>query len=265
MISDRSAETASSSLAMRGFAPFFDSELGRQLLHCQQAVLDRCLAPLTGYSLLQLSAQPEAMLSAAAGVGQRLHLHFDRAVALSSPHCCGDYQQLPIASDCIDIALLHHVLDFSPDPHQMLRETDGVLTDGGHLLVVGFNPISCWPLYRSAIAFSRDWSLPKTAIRLARLIDWLSLLNYDILQRGSYFFRPPIGSTALLRKLQPLDRWGEKFHLPGGLCYVLLARKRALPVNPLRQQHWSATLRPAGGGKLGASATAVAVARCADK
>ena len=55
-----------------------------------------------------------------------------------------DPRYLPLASDCIDGVILPHTLDFSPDPHQLMREVERVLIPEGKVLLSGFNPWSQW-------------------------------------------------------------------------------------------------------------------------
>ena len=42
------------------------------------------------------------------------------------------FRDLPIASNSIDLLLLPHVLEFSVNPHQILREVQRVLMPDGH-------------------------------------------------------------------------------------------------------------------------------------
>ena len=135
------------SVSMTEFARFLATDLGQALLTYEEQVIDRHLPGLVGYNLLQLSVQKAKQLSSAARVGQYIKLGF--APTLDSEEqdsIWADYQTFPIATDCIDIALLHHVLEFSSEPHQLLREADRTLTAGGHMLIIGFNPVSSWPL-----------------------------------------------------------------------------------------------------------------------
>ena len=61
--------------------------------------------------------------------------------ALSLIH---DYCDLPFASQSIDLVVLPHVLEFSKEPHQILREVERVLIPEGQVIICGFNPVSMW-------------------------------------------------------------------------------------------------------------------------
>src|SRR5690606_27896575 len=58
------------------------------------------------------------------------------------------------APHSLDVVLLHHGLDFCLSPRSLLREASQAVRAGGHLLVFGFNPWSCWGLNHFA---GRDW------------------------------------------------------------------------------------------------------------
>ena len=231
------------SAAMNDFKDFLTTDLGEALLLSEAGVVDSHLPSLVGCNLLQLSVQKAKPLSQAANVGKYIQLGFAPSLnGESHDSLWADYQSLPIATDCIDIALLHHVLEFSADPHQVLRETDRTLTTGGHMLVVGFNPISVWPLYQRYAQWGKGLAMGHTAIRQSRLTDWLSLLNYDVIHQQSYFYRLPINSQSILERLHGLEHFGERCRLPFGLFYVVIAKKRSFPVNFIRQ-YWMGRIK----------------------
>ena len=226
------------SVAMSNFKGFLSTDLGRTLLASETAVIDRHLPTLVGCNLLQLSIQKAQALSQLACVGQYVKLGFAPNLDTEPRDSIwADYQSFPIATDCIDIALLHHVLEFSAEPHQLLRETDRTLTAGGHMLVVGFNPLSAWPLYQRYAQWGKGLAMGLSPIRQSRLTDWLSVLNYDVLHQQSYFYRPPINNQSILERFQGLERFGEHCRLPMGLFYVVIAKKRSYPINFIKQ-YW---------------------------
>ncbi|SUC20518.1 Methyltransferase domain [Proteus mirabilis] len=60
---------------------------------------------------------------------------------------------LPFENKSVDVCLMAHVLDYSADPHWLLREADRVLVDDGWIILSSFNPISllgigkCTPIF----------------------------------------------------------------------------------------------------------------------
>ncbi|MAF74307.1 methyltransferase domain-containing protein [Idiomarina baltica] len=96
------------------------------------------------------------------------------------------YTQLPIKNESVDTLVCPFVLDFSADPHQVLREALRVLADDGTLILAGFNPLS--PAMLSGLWRSQRWSFPWQGryFSQARVKDWLSLLGFRV-ERQRYF------------------------------------------------------------------------------
>ncbi len=57
------------------------------------------------------------------------------------------------ANDNIDVVLLHHLLDYVDSPQDVLREAARVVLPMGHLVIVGFHPVSSWGLWRQVARF----------------------------------------------------------------------------------------------------------------
>lgn len=217
-------------------AAWFSSDLGRAVLAEEQSELDTVLQDLFGYHLLQMGVDPGLDVTGSSRITHRVTVACDDARATNLSPLIADYRQLPLASESVDLVVLHHALDFSSTPHQLLREAQRVLIPRGYLVIVGFNPWSGFGLVRNfARLFSRHAIWRHQSLRLGRLLDWLQLLDLeaDEVQRG--FYRPPLKHPGALRRLQWLDRWGKKLHLPGGAFYCVLACKDvagAIPVKP---------------------------------
>jgi SAM-dependent methyltransferase len=54
------------------------------------------------------------------------------------------FDELPFDTQSIDLLTLPHVLEFSEDPHEVLREVSRVLMPEGRVVVTCFNPMSLW-------------------------------------------------------------------------------------------------------------------------
>ncbi|UZJ45475.1 class I SAM-dependent methyltransferase [Marinimicrobium sp. C6131] len=220
----------------REMAAWLDTPLGRALLAAEQVALDGVLQDLFGYHLLQISVDPALDITGSSRITHRVTVALDNAGAAPLSSLIADPRQLPLASGSVDLVVLHHALDFSPTPHQLLREAQRVLIPRGYLVVVGFNPWSGFGLTRYFTRlFSRHALWRHQPLRLGRLLDWLQLLDLepDSIQRG--FYRLPVQHPGTLRRLQWCDRWGKTLHLPGGAFYQVVACKElggAIPVKP---------------------------------
>ncbi len=152
-----------------------------------------------------------------------------------------DCDCLGVYSDSVDAVLLPHILEVSADPHAILREVDRILRPDGHLVILGFNPISWWGL-RRILARGRFPPGVQHMISERRLRDWLSLLSFSVLRASFYFSTAPIRRGASPRKtIVPLRQWSG---FSG--CYILVARKEMFTMTPVRPS-WKRHKRLVGG------------------
>ena len=214
---------------------WFESPLGQALLQEQRESMQAALQDLFGYHLLQLSMSPRLDLSDSSRISHRFSLNPLAGGGNAKLAALADFTQLPLPEESIDVALLHHVLDFSESPHQLLREASRVLIARGHLVIVGFNPWSLFGSYRWFARFvSRNPRWRHQALRLGRVLDWLKLLDFEIVNVDQGFFRLPSQSPSAIKHLQWLERWGKRLRLPLGGCYIIVACKDRVAVTPLK-------------------------------
>jgi len=212
---------------------------GRWLQAEERAQLRKILPTLFGYHLLQLgdlyskdcltsTRIPHCMvldewLQGRTPAGER-----ERSSINAAP------EWLPIASDCIDTVVMPHTLEFTEDPHQVLREVDRILIPEGHVVILGFNPWSLWMVWRLALGWRGKPPWCGRFVSQARLKDWLQLLGFDIIQSQRYFFRPPLNHKGIMRRLRFLDHIGQRWVSIFGAGYVVVAQKRVVTLTPLK-------------------------------
>ena len=151
---------------------------------------------------------------------------------------------LPIASDSVDAVLLPHTLEYEPEPHDILREVERILPGEGHVIVLGFRPMSPWGF---RYASSRQGFPPgvQRLISERRLRDWLKLLGFEVVDARRYLFTLPWGSEAP-RGQRLLESAGENFWPLLAGAYLLKARKRVYCKTPIRLS-WRQRARVVGG------------------
>lgn len=88
---------------------------------------------------------------------------------------------LPFRSKSINLCIACHCLNFSDNPHQLIREIHRILSDDGYLLLSLFNPFSP-VILKQYIANSIKQESVFKLIAPYRIIDWLKLLNFEILE-----------------------------------------------------------------------------------
>lgn len=206
-------------------AGWFQSPLGAALIESEQAAVKRCSVNLFGVRQLEVGITPGLAVSGPGNCAQRA-----QSVAVWSPAItdgtvvCAP-EELALPSDCIDLAVLHHTLDFASHPHQALREVSRVLRGGGHLIIVGFNPFSLWG-WRRKLTKRPEGPWQGRFLSRKRIEDWLEVLDFVIEEKQLGFHRPPIQNPALLSRLEGLDRLGTRRSIPGGAFYLMVAEKR---------------------------------------
>lgn len=247
--------------AQQPLAEWYATALGASIVDQLDAALATRLGDVFGYQGLQVgNLAADRNLLASAGLHRRLML--DAPGNPADIHA--DVDALPIASGSMKAVLFFHTLDFCAHPHQALREADRVLTDDGQLVIIGFNPFSAFGARHLISAWRRREPWNGRFYSRGRVADWLSVLDYRVLDSRALFLRPPINSPRLLRRLGGLDRLERWFSGVGGL-YVLRARKQSLPMTLVRRQ-WrlqksgiaAAGLTRSGSGKISALPSNVA-------
>ncbi len=215
---------------------WYQMPLGASLLASEQAQLDAILPDLFGYHLLQLGDLTGEDLTGASRIPHRAVMGEGGEAGTASPiaQFHGQSAGLPVACDSIDVAVLHHALEFSTAPHEVLREVDRCLIPEGHIVLLGFNVWSVWMLWRLLTGWRGQVPWCGRFLSAARVKDWLRLLGFDIVHARAYFFRPPVQHIGLMRRLRFLEPLGRRIWPVFGGGYVIVARKRVTTLTPIR-------------------------------
>jgi len=211
---------------------WYSSGLGQSILGEIDRHLDSILPGIFGYQGLQIGTlTPQHNLLDKAGIHRR--------ICLDSGSCAADITadvlNLPIASDVMKLVVLPHTLDFCHQPHQALREADRVLTDDGQIVLIGFNPFSLFGARHGLFGWRGNSPWNGQFFSRRRITEWLSVLDYRVLDSSCLYIRPPLNSVKLQRKLSGLEKLQPWIGAIGGL-YVLHARKQTLPMTMARRQ-----------------------------
>ncbi|EIY5151535.1 class I SAM-dependent methyltransferase [Klebsiella variicola] len=194
------------------------------------------LAKLYGFHLLKIGNLSAEINTEACAISHQVNV----SLAGNPMQVRADPLHLPFAEKSVDACLLAHTLPWCSDPHRLLREADRVLIDDGWMILTGFNPVSLMGL-RKLVPFLRNRTPYNSRMfTLMRQLDWLSLLNFEVLHYGRY-------------QVLPWSRHGGKLlstHLPAlGCLQLIVARKRTIPLtlNPMKSGKAKTQLRPAVG------------------
>lgn len=142
-------------------------------------------------------------------------------------------EALPFPERSQDLVILPHTLDYSTQPHEVLRQVNQILSPEGCLVITGFNLISFYGAIK--LVKSRSANMPWNGhfYSVVRVQDWLGLLDYDLVGAGMMSYQPPIQSEKWRGKLSFIEKAGDRWWPGMAGVYVIVARKREMSVTPL--------------------------------
>ncbi len=215
---------------------WFHFPAGRLLLKQERAQMESILPNLFGYHLLQVGRPGRIDLLAASRIRHSIIMSLESPFQTRRQHHAdlhGLADALPVAAESLDVVVLPHILEFTPDPHQVLREIDRTLIPEGHVIITGFNPWSLWTLWRWIGWRRRNPPWSGRFHSAAKVQDWLRLLDFDTLLIRSFVYYPPVQHGALIRHLRLFEYLGRRFQPFLGAVYVLVAKKRVVTLTPI--------------------------------
>ncbi|MGB0894710.1 MAG: class I SAM-dependent methyltransferase [Parashewanella sp.] len=182
------------------------------------------LSQAFGYHLLKLGPLSAAMNTHTSSIDHQFSLS-ETPLA----HVLADYTHLPIANHSIDCVLANLLLEFETNPFKVLREINRVMIAGGHLIIVGCNPISSLaigkflPRKRHGFPWSGRFFSPE------RVRDWLEVLGFQVIEQKRIIYHSLLGNYADNTFLQS---WMHSWLPFMGSFYVINARKIECPLTP---------------------------------
>jgi len=222
----------------QSLSEWFTTAQGAYVLRCEQAFFERTVSDIFGFNALQLGSPEYDFLHSS-----RMPLRFCGAdrngaqVLMSS-------EELPLAGDSLDLVLLPHILEFSANPHQILREVERVLMPEGNLIISGFNPYSLWGLHKIFAGLCRTFGGAQgypwcgDFIALTRLKDWLALLGLEVVAGRFAAYAPPFQQSKWLERCAFMEAAGDRWWAVSGGVYFLHAIKR-VPGMRLIKPKWN--------------------------
>ena len=103
----------------------------------------------------------------------------------------------------------------------------------GHIVIVGFNPISLWGAWREVAKFKGRAPWQGQFMRAGRLMDWLNLLDFKIDRAQYAIYGPPL-HRYLGRVNDYSQGVSRNLNLPVGSVYVIVAQKHVGSVRSIR-------------------------------
>lgn len=236
---------------------WFQSPLGEYLIERERAWLDQVVPDIFGYHAIQLGL-PAIDLLRESRISHRLTVDPQAGADVRA-----QWHELPFEAQSVDLCVLPHVLEFSHNPHEILREIDRVMRPEGRILIVGFNP---WSLFGTRRLFrSNGYPWQGQFVSLIRLKDWLQLLSFEPSSGKLACYIPPCESAVWQRRWRFMERMGDRWWGVGGGVYMLEAIKRvqgmrliapAWSDQKVRERKFAAAAKRSGGRMADAAHTA---------
>lgn len=207
-------------MSIPGFAEWRDTPLGRYMVAWEQSKVDALVADVFGFHAVQVGL-PECNYLRNNRIGFQLLCGQGTGAGL----ICEPFA-LPLETQSVDLVILPHVLEFSPHPHQVLREVERILMPEGQVMITGFNPVSLWGLRRLLARKHGVFPWQGQFMSVRRLKDWLQLLGFET-QGGAFgAYIPPVTQQHWIDRFRFMDEAGDRWWPIGGGAYVIQAIKR---------------------------------------
>lgn len=214
-----------------------ESEFASYIMSAEKRIFTKKYSHLPGYRFLRLGLSPcQETLDCFSQI-HRFGLQSQLLGNITEMSAAADFCYLPLPSEVVDVVLLQHSVEFSESPKASLNEALRVLAPGGHLIICVFNPVGPTGLIKFPMQLVTNRSQYRFHnLRKGRLIDWLTLLNCEVLDvdHGAYHWprSRAVGRSDGLRPLveeKGISSWDnacEKIRLPIGNFYIIHAVKR---------------------------------------
>jgi len=212
-------------------AEWFQTPPGQYVLAWERAQFDAAVADVFGYYAWQVGLADLNLLGA-----NRMPFKGYVGTETPAPESLPGWQSrvvvaqpeaLPFESQSVDLLILPHTFELTPDPHNVLREVERVLVPEGRVVISGFNPWSMWGA-RTRMPGMEPWlpQPPSSQVSLARLKDWFKLLSLEVDESQFGCYAPACRSEKWLERWSFLESAGARWWSLGGAVYMVSAVKR---------------------------------------
>lgn len=191
-----------------------------------------------GYHLLKVGALSHEISCEASPIKHQVSCFDSASLSGTQGDCKADIiaelDDLPILEHSIDVCLLSHTLEFSLDPHHVIREANRVLIPNGYLVITGFNPLSLAGLNRLIPYRRKNMPWNEHFFSPMRVKDWLHLMGFEILADERCLHSSLTGKMSEHGIANYWDKFASNYLTSLGSVYVIIAKKRVLPLTPIK-------------------------------
>lgn len=212
------------------------ANLGKYLIKQEKLVLDKLLDQIYGTELLLIgeSAFANCVEHSHAIYKAILNKQVDDQLdnKIYIPAIRARQDKLPVMTESINAVYIAHAIEFSNNPHEILRESYRVLKSEGKIILTCFNIFSLWAIFKTIAKFWQKDPFGGKFYSSFKLIDWLKLLGFEDIEVRSFAYLLPISNKKYLN-LNFYDKLAKKINLPFGAAFCITATKRLIPLTPV--------------------------------
>ena len=218
---------------------------GNVILSAIEKTLQPWWQKFFGYHLLKVGALSHEISCETSPIKNQVSCSSHSSMLTNTKHnqvdIIGELDDLPIFEHSVDVCLVSHVLEFSLDPHHVIREANRTLIPNGYLIITGFNPLSLAGLNRFIPYRKKQIPWNEHFFSPMRVKDWLHLMGFEILADERVLHSSLVGKIGEQDKGSYWHRFASNYLSGLGSVYVIIAKKRVLPLTPIKPK-WQ--LRP---------------------
>lgn len=207
---------------------------GRLILSSIETVLKPWWQKFFGYHLVKIGALSHEICTESSPIKNQVSCCVTRTVGEGKANIVGELDDLPLLEHSVDVCLLSHALEFSLDPHHVIREANRVLIPNGYLIITGYNPLSLAGFNR-AIPYRRKrqpWN--EHFFSPMRVKDWLHLMGFEILSDERCIHSNLAGKMSDHFVANYWRKFASNYFTSFGSVYIIIAKKRVLPLTPIK-------------------------------
>jgi SAM-dependent methyltransferase len=205
------------------------------------SAIDEVLKPwwqrFFGYHLLKIGALSHEISCQSSPIKHQVSC-FNPLIADSvtdyKANIVGELDDLPLLEHSVDVCLLSHVLEFSLDPHHVIREANRALIPNGYLIITGFNPLSLAGLNRVIPYRKKQSPWNEHFFSPMRVKDWLHLMGFEILTDERCLHSSLTGKMNKKGSTSFWHKFASNYLTSFGSVYIIIAKKRVLPLTPIK-------------------------------
>lgn len=191
-----------------------------------------------GYHLLKVGDLSHEISSKESPIKNQVSCCFNNDLSGDKTHgnadIIGELDDLPILDHSVDVCLLSHTLEFSLDPHHVIREANRAIIPNGYLIITGFNPISLAGINRVVPYRRKKSPWNEHFFSPMRVKDWLHLMGYEILTDERCLHTSLSGKVSDHGLANMWRNFASDYLTSLGSVYVIIAKKRVLPLTPIK-------------------------------